>query len=724
MSKYIFILSIIIGLCLAAPLRAIESISIIAPMTIVSNPISGQAISDCIALMEKACRCKVSLNDENADILLRLPIIDSAKATIKSGFARGLDYPYLQYPAHDYVWTSRREGPQIVLRLQTPSFQGISFGLYGLLQEQLWFQFYHPKHSTLPTLEYWPLTENFTWKSRPRFDKKGFHLHTMHPLELTEPLLDADFKNGQQEIRNYIDWLVRNQQNYFEFNLLESIDRKKWIDYIKTVVDYAKSRGIIVGVDISLHMTQQKAFMLYENFPNAILSKKKQIEKNMAFLAEAGFDVYNVEFSTTEFTTGNLKKKKELQHYLTELITKKYGAKLMGREHVVQKDKMLGGKKQKEYSTNEEERKLDAHRGLLIHTVMFYNIFETKAPVYNNSNLRHMLEKYKESVKERETWYYPESAYWITFDNSVPMTLLPYLQARLDDILFMDSLRCKGHITFSSGWEWGYWLVDWSIARWSWAHEFEAEEEQTVSPLQYLSMLAQNDAWVEEVAEALRLQQTYIKDKELIRYLAPAAFPDELPEKFRSMEFQPRPTYAYGYLLNKALPYQLDTVRKQALTPLHAFADSTDLIAANLAETLKDFQTPEQLAIGEELMRGIHITGLRARHRAYTLEYLLDKSEARMRKLAFRDEKKLLEKAAKVREQAEHLVKAQERQYRYPIEYVARPFHSHTAYDFGYLYTASDLHYWKREEEQLRADKFSPFFMNVMDVARILGVVD
>ena len=175
--------------------------------------------------------------------------------------------------------------------------------------------------------------------------------------------------------------------------------------------------------------------------------------------------------------------------------------------------------------------------------------------------------------------------------------------------------------------------------------------------------------------------------------------------------------------MNKALPYQLDSIRKD-LAPLHAFADTSEAIANKLIESLRFFQEPVQLAIGEELMRGIYVTGLRARHRAYTLEYLLDKSDARMRKLPFEDKKQLLEQAVKARKQAQNLVTVQEGYYRYPLEYIARPFYSHTAYDFGYLYTSSDLHYWRREEEQLRNNKFSPFYMNVMDVARILGIVD
>ena len=64
-------------------------------------------------------------------------------------------------------------------------------------------------------------------KGNAKFDKLGFHLHTLHPIEMTEILLSTSEDNlilAQQ----YIDWLAHNGQNYFEFNLLESIDSKTW----------------------------------------------------------------------------------------------------------------------------------------------------------------------------------------------------------------------------------------------------------------------------------------------------------------------------------------------------------------------------------------------------------------------------------------------------------------------------------------------------------------
>ena len=212
------IVSLLSHIFILPPLQAINGISILADRSLLANKLAQKSIDDCLILLKKACQCEVKINDRSQDILLILPNIDTA-AIPPSSFSKNLSYPYLYYVAHDYTWTSKRVGNQIQLTLKTPSYEGISFGLYGLLQEQLWFAFYHPKQQIIPSLTFWPLTEDFVWEARPRFDKKGFHLHTMHPLELTEPLLNPDCPNGIAQIKEYIDWLVRNQQNYFEFNL-------------------------------------------------------------------------------------------------------------------------------------------------------------------------------------------------------------------------------------------------------------------------------------------------------------------------------------------------------------------------------------------------------------------------------------------------------------------------------------------------------------------------
>lgn len=712
--------------CIADDGLAINSISIICDREALTNPISNNTIKDCTDLLKRACNCDVRINNEQAEILLKIPRINDLLQAETPRFAMGVPYPYLRYPEHDYRWNSYQDGEQTVLQLDARSFNGISCGLYGLLQEQLWFAFYHPKETYIPKLEHWPLTETFTWVARARFDKKGFHLHTMHPIELTQALLDVNHPDGIKEIKEYIDWLARNQQNYFEFNLLESIDREKWSDYMQPVVQYAHARGILIGLDISMHMTQQKAYMLYRNPPFVWKSKRKQISENLQNLFKNKWDVLNVEFSTTEFSAGNLKRKYELRNFLGEQLLS-YKAKLMGREHVVTDSNKLDRKKKSVYIPPPYPN--DRHRGTLIHTVMFYTASDAEAPVYGNRNLRHMLQRLNAEKDQRETWYYPESAYWITFDNSVPMTLLPYLQARLDDILLMDSLEVKGHITFSSGWEWGHWLVDWSIARWSWKYEFDGEIQKN-TPFQYATDIFSDKNLAQKLTDALTLQQHYIKDKQLIRYMAPSSVTDELPKPL-NLPLQPRPEHSYRHMRYKYSKAQIDSIRRVAVVPMREFARKTEALVKDLQGILKDMNHLQHKKILTELLNGIEITGLRAEHRASTLSHLLDKRQAQIEgkktgKGADEIPEELLNAQA-IRKKALRIVQEQEQLYRYPVMLIARPLppdQAHTAYRFGYLHTASDLFFWKREEEQVQLDKYGAFFRLIWDIPTIVGAVD
>lgn len=721
--KKITILTYLFFFFFLADTFAIKGISIIAEPAILDNKLTQQSIEDCVALLKKACQCEVNINDRSQEILLLLPNIDASTVPKFSAFGKDLSYPYLNYAPHDYTWTSKRVNSQIHLELQSPSFQGVSFGLYGLLQEQLSFAFYHPKQSIIPSLSFWPITEEFKWSARPRFDKKGFHLHTMHPLELTEPLLNPDCPNGIAQIKEYIDWLVRNQQNYFEFNLLETSDLNKWVTYIKPAMDYAQSRGILVGVDISLHMTQQKAFMLYRTFPASFQSAKKQIEANLAMLFQVKWDVIAMEASTTEFTQGNISQVQELQLFVTDLVVNKYKSKLAGRKHVVQHDKMLGKTHKDSVVLSAEAQKLDANRAVFIHTVMFYGLNDKKAPVYENENLLHMLKKLKEEQKIRETWYYPESAYWITFDNSVPMLLLPYLQTRMDDILLMDSLKVQGHLTFSSGWEWGYWLVDWSIARWSWEHTFN-ERVMRPKATQFLGDIFHNQELVDRFDDLAALQQRYIKEDELIRYMVAQTVTDEMPEPL-NMEFHPRPTKSYKWLHTKANKDDIFIVQTNAIKPLLEFANLGEVLVSEM-NSHDYLLRPDSDKVLKELVAAVSITHLRAKHRAYTLSFLLEKRLETVDKKSSQEAQKNLDYAQTVRKRAQELVTIQEKNYRYPLQLIARKIENggQTAYDFGYLYTVSNLHFWQREEQQIIQKKYGPFFMSLWDIPRILGIVD
>jgi hypothetical protein len=361
--------------------------------------------------------------------------------------------------------------------------------------------------------------------------------------------------------------------------------------------------------------------------------------------------------------------------------------------------------------------------GIMIHTVMCYSATEPKAPVYGNQNQRFMLEAAREESRRRETWYWPESSYWVGFDSSVPLLLFPYLDTRWSDVETMARLGVSGHLTFSSGWEWGYWLVDWSIARWAWQLKDNGRERPT-SPLSRLAELHDDRELQRLLEQALTLQNRYLKERELLRFMSALTPFSELPPPFNK-PFQPEPAFRYGWLLNKATPAEATEALARPISDLEEYAARmgkvVDQLESRIRLVRKTGQTGElQYRLLAELERGLRVTALRAGHRALTLRALLAKRADTGGNTEASGQ--LLAQALLVRQQAQVLVQRQEGMYRYPVEQIARRRTSLTAYPFGYLYPVSHLFFWEREEEQVRHGRFDALFMNLWDLRRTLGV--
>jgi hypothetical protein len=685
-------------------------INIIAPPSALKNNVSRLAIEDTRDLLLQAGVQEVTINEDEGDVFIILPEVPFEEPLT---FEKH-EYPYVQVPVRNYHWTGKTAEGRYLLTLKAPGASAQSAALYGLLHEILNFHFYHPRESRLPDLSIWPLKEDLEYTSDPRFNKMGFHLHTQHPLELTEALLNEDFPNGEQRIREYIDWLARNRQNYFEFCLLETINRKKWPDYAARWVQYAKDRGIIPGLDLSLHMKQQVAFKLYRNPHKSFRTKKNQIRKRIDQLTKADWKVFNMEFSQTEFSSGNTEKKAELREFVQQILDEK-GIHLTGREHVVKPETMVDKAAALEKEAGKDSAR-DAQRGVMIHTVMFYTLNDTLAPVYGNKNLHHMRDMLIEEMLERETWYYPESAYWITFDISIPMFLSPYLKARMEDILYCDGLPVEGHLTFSSGWEWGYWLIDWSIANWSWSSTINKKEVVPIPEEYYLKLYPEHRSFIHQ---ADYLQNSMLKTDNLIQFLTAATVTDELPGKFK-LPLHPMPEWTYKWLLNDAPEDFVDSILQNVLPDLQKFIIRyLDIRKTTFGNT----------TFGEninDVVNGLDMTSYRAMHRFHTLSYICKKrlSELRKSETLEKEADEHLVNAAKVREEALQMVKYREQHYRYPAIELTTKHPEKTAYHFGYLFPASNLHFWKRDEEQARQNKWTPFFMNIWKVARIIGLIE
>lgn len=607
---------------------------------------------------------------------------------------------YVYYPEHDYEWSGSY--PNYTLRSQ--SAQGLTFGIYGLLDEVLGFRFIHPKKTIVPDEVKWP--KELKYSASPRFMKKGFHLHTQHPLELTEQLHNPDFPNAWEDVKQYIDWLVRNRQNYWEWCLLRTVDMEKWQPHAKRMVDYSHERGLMIGVDVSLHMIQQRTFQLYKSWPKSWRSKEQQLLRSLEDLYYADWDFLNVEFATAEFIGGKEKLKSRLKKTLIETARNKYQSNIMGRKHVVSEENMVGEQADVFNATDS----IDLYRGVGIHTVMMYSLEDSVAPVYENKNFHHIHKDMLKESKVREVWFYPESAYWVTYDNSVPMLLLPYLSGRLSDIVLCEKEHIPNHLTFSSGWEFGYWAVDWSIARWSWKSSFNGEEH-IPEPMEWVSALNYPETVKANLESHLQLQQEYLLNKNLLRYMCAQTVTDEF-SLFRK-QFQPRPDFTFKWLANKSDEETRDTVEKVDIKQLQEYYSKSEALNLQLSK-LTNTTSPSPIS---EYFMALQLTSLRAKHRATTVNAILAHREKRKE-----DKAHWLEKSREIRLQGVGLVYLLELNYKYNAEYLYSERFSHTSYPYGYLYAPHTLHFWKREEEQARRNRWGYNFMSIWKVRRIIGL--
>ncbi|MCX8112768.1 MAG: hypothetical protein N3E49_06195 [Bacteroidia bacterium] len=571
-------------------------------------------------------------------------------------------------------------------RLTAPDTMTAVAGLYLLLEEKHGISFFHPRLTVqTPHVPSWQ-----TLEAEPRFTWRGFHLHTQHPIELTEALHDPDFPNGEALIRNYIDWLIRNRQNYFEFCLLRTVDLHRWLPYMTRIVDYARKRGITMGLDLSLRMQQQRAFQLMPRWK----PKGKTLRRHLRQLSQTGITRLNVDLNAAEFVG------KSWGSWIDSLIwqSKQLGLQVMSRQHVVPPEAYAVG--------DFQPSQLPPQLTLCVHSVMCYSLMDSLAPVYRCKDFSHLYRTLLTEQGRRPLWYYPETAYWVTFDNSVPVWLLSYLRSRLEDILIVESLA-EGHLTFSSGWDVGYWLFDWSVARWSWRYIYDGVA-QTPFPAEGFVRLFGGDtlAW----SYLIRFQDSLLVGRNVLSYITPTTPIDEISWN-RLPSFQPRLPVP---------PWQLYRHPRK-------YADKIEPMLQGISSALAIWprwpdaspMEPMMFLLYEELKTAWDLTRLRVKFRSCWLQALISSQEAR---------KQLIDTLYSILAQAEKTVS------KLPIRYphtaqrhlcrASKPGckHPHPSYRFGYLYPAVSLHFWRREIGQVQEGRWGVLYSNLWDIPRIIGL--
>lgn len=637
---------------------------------------------------------------------------------------------------------------------------GSAYGAYALL-EHVGFSFLHPLAPTRPEavdVEVSDVDET----SSPRWPIRGLQLHTMHPLELTNLLQGwgpegpddpAGWADMLPDWDAFLEWSIANGQNRAHWVLLWAEpwgafgDSSERLGRLTTLVDRAHDFAFGVGIDTPLRQQQQHTFRLIRT-DGTIEQDLEQIRTRVDWLMGAGFDYMSTENGSTEFTSTDDVRTVAWMDELTSHLADQYGKSAFVKIHTSTgqtvanyTDPQTGGP----LNFNHLPHYADARLGIMPHTVQHYALSDP-APTYGNASFEYVRTFLQEEVGLRPVVWHPETAYWVSFDVDVPLLLPVYAHRRLHDLRVLredeDAGRMgrgehagehmDGQLTFSSGWEWGYWLQEVITARAAWAPP-ENPDDDAALRLALAPVVRPFGSAAEPIRELiveLSRAQLELLIEGRVNGVAPSdpkrrngqaylqgfeAWDDlsELAEAMPNLDVTMTQPQRLG-LLELRSPFHAPPGYSAVVEPLLAEMEERFGAIAMQLEALRPQIPDNALSLYEDLATGAEVLALRAKQIHGLYDYVdayWDGPES------FKTER--LQAARDALDEALILVTAHEANYRVDPDRIAAWRDNPTAYEFGYLWTVRSLYYWWRDEAKAVDAPLSPCYLNIINPATL-----
>ena len=656
-------------------------------------------LDDVSSFLRKAFHVPVHISeqiDENPDALnITVNLDDVNDAAFTAAESNGL-------PAESFRLRTADFNGQTIIAVLGADGRGTQFALYHLL-EMYGFRFFHPEQTFIPQIDQVAPPENLDVYEAPDWQRRGFHIHTMHPLPHTEFLMRDDPAYLEYS-KNLIDWHVRNKQNYMQFELLRTVDYDATLDHFNAWVDYGHTRLMDMGIVITWVFMQQKAWRIV---PDMRHECKEEMEANLDQIMQVPWDHINLEMGSSEFTevvdTTQVAWMNNTVVYLgenypdTEASVKVHCSSGQVAEH-------YGN-----INFNYLAQEADPRMGVYPHTVQFYDL-QGPAPAYDNEDFGELLAWMEQILGTRKMYYYPETAYWCSWDIDVPLFLPVYLFNRYKDVVLLTDWDLDGHVNFTSGHEWGYWINDWTLARYVW----DSDQEWTDALALITDIFGDAGPTLYEALHNLTLyQEDTLIGYNLAPYLAGFDTWDEL-----------------GYMLGSTthpMPIMFSELYRMSAQEIYNFHDTVLLGLENLNATyqqllenvkLVENMVPENaMDWYRELVDCFQVNAYRSDH-AFQLNTGV--AYRRLHELGVLENGEQLAQehfaeALAITPQFLDLMRQREAEYRYPVFLSSGWQRSLTSYDYRFLWQASTGYWYRRYEKQAIDKNFNPLLDNVVD---------
>lgn len=569
-----------------------------------------------------------------------------------------------------------------------PDATNLAYGAYAFL-EDLGFRFFHPKQELVPELGGAYLPAKLDVTAKPAFHTRGIQPHTLHPIGFMMPFNVPGAQN-LADAKRFIDWLVKTGQNYVQWPLLQEKSFPKFAQHAQAIVDYAHMRGVRVGAVVELF----KASALQNNYIliDDSAQWQSQLEAGLDQLMTIDWDV--VELALGEFVGNDPTQIVSWLDHSTQYMAGHYpGVELSSQVHVGNYPGLWVTYKGKKTFFYHLEGYTDPRLTNNVHTVYFFDLYRDWG-TYKHDNFFFQRDYIFQELPERKVRYFPEAAYWIGGDIDIPQFLPEYIYARWLDIHNLHAdIKDKGlppldgHVTFSSGEEWNYWLTDYLVAKMLWKPQAPFKD----SLRHYTSAFGPCGSELQADLEKLvSLQSKFLFDQKLVGYISGEtstldvgwiAGYESHPRR-KSFDDVSKMDPGEQKTFEHDVVDALDDMRK-AIEPL---SKSVQWVCGTADDALEPWCS--------ELADGFEIDRLRAEHAVLLYRAVLDWSRGGSAHA------KLLKQAASVRAQAAEVVARREKGYRFDLHRMVDDYDNLTIYDYGYLRTAHNLCFWERQEMQ------------------------